>query len=117
MPVLERPYEKTMLLAPPDKLTKTRDPIDETVAAAVAANETLPEVSPTRTPVLFNRFGQTLRDDEGIEMRQGISLSGPPCRRAIRRALVLHHKTTYQDDISGIGWNSEIDAMHMRCFV
>ncbi len=116
MPVLERAYETAMLLAPPDEFTEARDLIEEAVAA-VAGEQTLPEVFPRKALVLFNRFGQTLRDDEGIEMRRGTSLSGPTYTRAIRRSLVLHQKTTYQDDISDIGWISEIDAMHMRCLV
>ena len=116
MPVLERTYETLPLLASPDEFTAARDLIEEAVAA-IAEGQQLPEGFPRRALVLFNRFGQTLRGDEGIEMRRGTALSGPMYTRAVRRALILRQKQTYQDDISDIGWISEIDAGHMRCLV
>jgi hypothetical protein len=116
IPVLERVAPRGALLAVDDEFTRARDAIEDVVAAA-AADEPLPEVFPLEALVLFNRFGQTLRPDEAIELRRGSAKSGPRYTGETRRRLVLSQKRTYQEELHGIGWIYEVDANGMSCRV
>jgi hypothetical protein len=114
IPVLERVRESGALLAVTDEFTQSRDIIEDAVAA-IAGGRTLPSSFPPDALVLFNRFGQTLRPDEAIELRRGTATSGPRYTRDVRRQLVLERGSTYQDEVRDIGWVWEIDANRMSC--
>jgi hypothetical protein len=106
IPVLERALPEGMLLAPDDEFTEARNLIEDAVAA-VDAQALLPDDFPHDALVLFNRFGQTLRADEAIELRYGTAISGPRYTPEVRKALVLQQKRTYQQEVdeSGSGWD------------
>lgn len=114
VPVLERPAQEGTLLAPEDEFTRARDAIEDAVAAA-EADEPPPPRFPPEALVLFNRFGQTLKPDEAIELRRGSATTGPRYTAQTRRKLVLRQKSTYQEELHGIGWISEVDGNGMSC--
>jgi len=114
VPVLERPAPDGMLLAPEDEFTRARDTIEEVVRAA-AADSPLPDSFPSEALVLFDRFGQTLRGDEAIELRRGNAGSGPRYTSQTRRKLVLSQQQTYQEELQGIGRVFEVDGNNMSC--
>jgi hypothetical protein len=114
VPVLERPAPEGTLLAPEDEFTRARDAIEDAVAAA-EADEPPPTRFPPEALVLFNRFGQTLKPDEAIELRRGSATTGPRYTAQTRRKLVLRQKRTYQEELHGIGWISEVDGNGMSC--
>src|ERR1022692_771607 len=116
IPVLERVREPGAMLAVTDEFTRARDMIEDAVAA-IAGGRTLPPSFPTDALVLFNRFGQTLRPDEAIELRRATASSGPRYTRDVRRQLILERGSTYQDEVRDIGWVGEIDANRMSCMV
>jgi hypothetical protein len=116
VPVLERIREPGALLSKADDFTRSRDLIEEAVAA-IAAGKGLPDDFPRRAVVLFNRFGQTLHPDETIELRRPGALSGPQYTRDIQRQLVLVERHTFQAEMSGIGWVLELDAGRMTCII
>lgn len=116
MPVLERVADAGQLLAADDEFTQARDGIEDAVAA-VAAGGDVPENFPREALVLFNRFGQTLRSSEAIELRRGAATCGPSYTREVRRRLVLHQRRTFQDEVHDIGWVREVDADHMSCLI
>jgi len=101
---------------PADEFTEARDLIEDAVAA-VAAGEPLPDSFPTEALVLFNRFGQTLRPDEAIELRGRNADHGPAYTSELRRKLVLQKSQTVLEEVHDIGWVAEIDANHMRCLI
>jgi len=115
VPVLERMLDPG-LLPIADEFTLARDIIEDAVAA-IAAGRALPESFPRAAVVLFNGFGQTLRQDEAIELRRGTAESGPTYTREIRRQLVLQERSTYQDEVRDIGWVWEIDSHKMTCSI
>jgi hypothetical protein len=114
VPVLERAAPEGSLLAVDDEFTRARDAIEEAVQAA-EADQPLPAGFPRESLVLFNRFGQTLRPDEAIELRRGSADTGPRYTAETRRKLVLSQKRTYQEELHGIGWISEVDGNGMSC--
>ena len=116
MPVLERVAPPGALLAVDDEFTRSRDAIEHAVTAA-DTDQPLPAGFPPEALVLFNRFGQTFRSDEAIELRRGSAETGPRYTAGIRRKLVLTRKRTYQEELRGIGWISEVDAAGMSCRV
>lgn len=110
MPVLERIAAPGELLAPEDdEFTHARDAIEAAVRAA-ENDEDFPQEFPPDAAVLFNRFGQTLRSGEAIELRAGSAPSGARYTTATRRKLVLSAGSTYQEELRDIGWVSEVDA-------
>lgn len=116
VPVLERVREPDSLLTAADDFTAARDIIEDAVGA-ISAGAPLPKSFPRDALVLFNRFGQTLRADESIELRRGMADVGPRFTKEIRQQLVLEDSSTYQDEVWVIGWVSEIDANRMSCTV
>jgi hypothetical protein len=116
IPVLERVPAAGAMLTPADEFTEARDMIADAVAA-VAEGKDLPDGFPRNALVLFNRFGQTLRADETIELRSGTASHGPRYTQEVRRRLVLEHRSSYQDEVHDIAWVSEVDGQHMRCLV
>jgi hypothetical protein len=114
MPVLERVVPPGALMAVEDDFTRARDAIEEAVAAAEKGAPP-PEGFPPEALVLFNRFGQTLRADEAIELRRGAAKTGPRYTPETRRRLVLSQRRTYQEEVHGIGWISEVDGNGMSC--
>jgi hypothetical protein len=116
VPVLERVAAPGTVLAPDDEFTEARDVIEDAVAA-VAGGDDLPSAFPRDGLVLFNRFGQTLRSDEAIELRRGGAPSGAMYTRDVRKMLVLNQRRTFQEEIDDIGWVSEVDADHMSCLI
>lgn len=114
MPVLERVAAPGMLLSFDDEFARARDAIEDAVAAA-EADQPPPAEFPVDALVLFNRLGQTLRSDEAIELRRGSADAGPRYTAETRRKLVLSQKRTYQEELHGIGWISEVDATGMSC--
>lgn len=116
MPVLERVELSGTLLAADDEFTEARDVI-ATAVAAVAAGTELADGFPREALVLFNRFGQTLRADEAIELRSGAATSGPRYTREVRKRLVLNQRRTFQEEVEDIGWVTEVDADHMSCLI
>ncbi len=116
MPVLERVALPGALLSVDDEFTHARNAIEDAVAAA-DADQPLPAGFPPEALVLFNRLGQTLRSDEAIELRRGSAETGPRYTAETRRKLVLTGKRTYQEELHGIGWISEVDATGMSCRV
>ncbi|MGD0083612.1 MAG: hypothetical protein ABSD78_10500 [Acidimicrobiales bacterium] len=113
-PVLERVKPSGTLLQH-DEFVQARELIDQAVEAIVAKLP-LPESFPSDALVLFNRFGQTLRPDEAIELR-GIGSSGPVYTREVRRDLLLKYGNVYLEDVQDIGWVSEVDGDKMRCLI
>ena len=110
MPVLERVAAPGELLAPEnDQFAHARDAIEAAVKAA-ENDEAFPQEFPPDAAVLFNRFGQTLRSGEAIELRAGSASSGARYTTATRRKLVLRAGSTYQEELRDIGWVSEVDA-------
>ena len=97
-----------------DDFTRARDAIEDAVAAA-EAGDPVPSGFPPLALVLFNRFGQTLRSDEAIELRRGYADSGPRYTVDTRRTLLLSNRKTYQEELDGIGWISEVDGNGMSC--
>jgi hypothetical protein len=116
IPVLERVAASGALLADDDEFTRARDVIEDAVAA-VGSGADLPSAFPGSALVLFNRFGQTLRSDEAIELRRGASPSGATYTRGVRKRLVLNQRRTFQEEVEDIGWVSEVDADHMSCLI
>jgi hypothetical protein len=116
VPVLERAFPAGTLLAPDDEFTQARDLIEEAVEAVQAA-VALPDAFPSASLVLFNRFGQTLRPDEAIELRRGTATRSPRYTAEVRRALVLKQKRTYQQELEDFGWVTEVDASRMSCLI
>jgi hypothetical protein len=114
MPVLERTVPDGALLSHDDEFTRARDAIADAVAAAEAGRD-LPDAFPSDALVLFNRFGQTLKAGEAIELRSGTAESGPRYDAGTRRKLVLSQKQTYQEEVHDIGWVTEIDSTAMSC--
>lgn len=114
MPVLERPASDGTLLTPDDEFTRARDAIEDAVKTA-DADEPPPVGFPSEALVLFNRFGQTLRPDEAIELRRGTASAGARYTPETRKRLVLRQKRTYQEELHGIGWISEVDGNGMSC--
>lgn len=114
VPVLERPAPEGMLLAPDDEFTLARDTIEDVVRAA-GSDGPLPTSFPPDALVLFDRFGQTLRGNEAIELRRGGASSGPRYTPQTRRKLVLSQKKTYQEELQGIGRILEVDGNAMTC--
>ena len=116
VPVLERVRESGTLMPAADEFTRSRDLIEEAVAA-VGAGETLPQDFPRKAVVLFDRFGQTLRSDEAIQLQRATATSGPRYTQAVRRRLILEERHTFQAELSDIGWVTELDAGHMTCMI
>jgi hypothetical protein len=116
MPVLERPREPGALMPVPDEFTRARDIIEDAIAAA-ETNANLPASFPRQALVLFNRFGQTLHQDEAIELRRGNAKSGPRYTQQIRRRLVLETGSTVQDEVEGVALVLELNAGQMTCMV
>lgn len=116
VPVLERIREPGALMSRRDEFTQSRDLIEEAVAA-IAAGEALPEDFPRQAVVLFNRFGQTLRPDEAIELQKPGAQSGPRYTQDVRRRLVLKERRTFQAEVSDIGWVLELDSTRMTCLI
>jgi len=116
MPVLERIAPSDGRLDLGDVFTNARDVIEDAVAA-MAGDLDLPEAFPTEALVLFNRFGQSLGEGEGIELRKDDSAQGPTYTSEIRKRLVLNRRRTYQDEVRDIAWVSEIDAVRMSCLI
>lgn len=116
MPVLERLPQEGEFVAVADEFTKARDTIEDAVDA-VASGADVPEAFPSGSLVLFNRFGQTLRPDEAIELRRGDATAGPKYTRDIRKRLVLLQRRTFQEEVADFGWVSELDADHMSCLI
>lgn len=116
VPVLERIREPGALLPREDDFTRSRDLIEDAVAA-IAAGDALPEDFPRQAVVLFNRFGQTLRPDEAIELRKPGARSGPKYTRDVQRRLVLEEERTFQAEVSDIGWVLELDSTRMTCMM
>lgn len=116
VPVLERIREPGALLPRPDEFTRSRDLIEDAVAA-IAAGDGLPGDFPRQAVVLFNRFGQTLHADEAIELRKPAALSGPRYTREVQRRLVLVDRRTFQAEVSDIGWVTELDSTRMTCTI
>jgi hypothetical protein len=113
-PVLERVAPPgSLLVDAADEFTHARDSIESAVAA-VESGDDIPEDFPLDALVLFNRFGQTLRPDEAIELRGGGAQTGPCYTAETRRNLVLRVSKTYQEELRDIGWVSEVDANGMR---
>ncbi len=115
VPVLERVQDQ-QLLPLDDEFTRSRDLIEEAVAA-IETGRTLPGDFPRDALILFNRFGQTLRPDEGIELRRGSASSGPRFTPDIRRSLVLTQRRTFLEEVDDVGWVTEMDADRMSCRV
>lgn len=116
IPVLERALPEGTLLASEDEFTEARNLIEDAVAAA-DAQASLPDDFPRDVLVLFNRFGQTLRADEAIELRRGTATSGPRYTPEVRKALVLQQKRAYQQEVEDFGWVLEVDAQRMSCLI
>jgi hypothetical protein len=116
MPVIERPPVDGSLLLADDEFTHARDVIEDAVAAA-SRGDHVPESLPRGALVLFNRFGQTLRGDEAIELRRGNAAAGPRYTRDVRKRLVLDERRTFQDEVDDIGWVWEVDGERMRCLI
>lgn len=116
MPVLERTLPDGALLAADDDFTRARDAIEDAIAAVESERE-LPGDFPPDALVLFNRFGQTLKSGEAIELRRGSAPSGPLYRPETRRKLVLSQKRTYQEEVRDIGWITEVDGTAMSCHI
>lgn len=116
VPVLERVPVPGTLMTVEDEFTEARDLILDAVAAVVEGRP-LPDGFPRDSLVLFNRFGQTLRPDEGIELVRAGSTTGPTYTPSVRKALVLNDRPAYQEEVQGIGWISELDAEKMRCSI
>lgn len=116
VPVLERPTPDGTLLAADDDFTRARDAIEDAVKAA-EADEPPPNGFPSEALVLFNRFGQTLRPDEAIELRRGEASAGARYTAETRKKLVLRQKRTYQEELQGIGWITEVDGNGMSCHI
>lgn len=116
VPVLERVALSGTLLSADDDFTQARDVIQGAVAA-VSGGADLPAAFPPNALVLFNRFGQTLRSDEAIELRRGAETSGATYTRAVRKRLVLNQRRTFQEEVEDIGWVWEVDADHMSCLI
>jgi hypothetical protein len=116
VPVLERAVAAGTLLTDDDEFTRARDVIEDAVAA-VADGADPPRAFPRDALVLFNRFGQTLRSDEAIELRRGAATSGATYTRDVRKKLVLNQRRTFQEEVEDIGWVSEVDGDHMSCLI
>jgi hypothetical protein len=116
IPVLERFAATGTLLPADDEFTQARDVIEDAVAA-VAGGADPPSAFPRDALVLFNRFGQTLRSDEAIELRRGAAASGAKYTRDVRKRLVLNQRRTFQEEVEDIGWVSQVDADHMSCLI
>jgi hypothetical protein len=116
IPVLERIRESGVLMGMPDEFTRSRDLIEEAVAA-IAAGEALPEAFPRRAVVLFNRFGQALRPGEAIELRGPTAPNGPRYTQDVRRQLILKERDTFQAEVSDFGWIIELDTGKMTCMI
>lgn len=114
VPVLERVAPAGALIAVDDDFTRARDAIEDAVAAA-ESGEQPPSGFPQEALVLFNRFGQTLRPDEAIELRRGSAPSGPRYTVDTRRKLLLSKRRTYTEELQGLGWISEVDGNGMSC--
>ncbi len=114
VPVLERVAPPGALIAFDDEFTRARDAIEDAVAAA-ETGELPPDGFPPEALVLFNRFGQTLGPGEAIELRRGSAATGPHYTAETRRTLVLSQGRTYQEELYGIGWISEVDGNGMSC--
>lgn len=116
VPVLERVALRGTLLAVDDEFTQARAAIEDAVAA-VAAGAEPPSAFPRNALVLFNRFGQTLRSDEAIELRRAGATSGARYTRDVRKRLVLNQRRTFQEEVEDIGWVSEVNADQMSCLI
>jgi hypothetical protein len=116
VPVLERIREPGTLIPRMDEFTESRDLIEDAVAA-IGAGKALPDDFPLRAVVLFNRFGQTLRGDEAIELRRATARSGPRYTRDVQRQLVLKERHTFQAEVNDIGWIVELDSGRMSCMI
>lgn len=116
VPVLERVEASGTLLTADDEFTQARDAIEDAVAS-VARGGDPPTTFPPDALVLFNRFGQTLRDGEAIELRRGASATGATYTREVRKRLVLNQRRTFQEEIEDIGWVSEINGDQMSCLI
>jgi hypothetical protein len=114
VPVLERVAPAGALIAVDDDFALARDAIEDAVAAA-ENGEQPPSGFPQEALVLFNRFGQTLRSDEAIELRRGSAPSGPRYTVDTRRKLLLSKRRTYTEELQGLGWISEVDGNGMSC--
>jgi hypothetical protein len=116
VPVLERIAPTGELLVDDDEFARARNVIEDAVAA-VAAGADPPASFPRNSLVLFNRFGQTLRADEAIELRRDRAPTRAVYTREVRKTLVLNQRRTFQQEIDDIGWVSEIDGDHMTCLI
>jgi hypothetical protein len=116
VPVLERVGEEPALLPHEDEFTRSRDLIEEAVRA-IGAGGALPGTFPTDSLVLFNRFGQTLHPDEGIDLLRAGETSGPRFTTSVRKSLVLGQRRTYQEEVDDIGWITAVDGNRMSCLV
>lgn len=116
VPVLERVAATGTLPAADDDFTHARDVIEDAVIA-VAGGADLPSAFPRSALVLFNRFGQTLRSDEAIELCPGSATSGATYTRDVRKRLVLNQRRNFQEEVEDIGWVSGVDADHMSCLI
>lgn len=116
IPVLERVKAPGTLVAADDEFTHARDVIEEAVAA-VSGGDDLPGAFPRDALVLFNRFGQTLRSEEAMELRGGAVTNGATYTREVRKKLVLNQRRTFQEEVDDIGWVSELDADRMSCLI
>jgi hypothetical protein len=116
MPVLERALPEGTLLAVDDEFTEARNLIEDAVEA-VDAQAPLPDDFPRDALILFNRFGQTLRADEAIELRRSTATSGPRFTPEVRKTLVLQQSRKYQQEVEDFGWVLEMDAQRMSCLI
>jgi hypothetical protein len=116
MPVLERPAPSSQLVAADDDFTRARDVIEDAVTA-VAQDDDLPPTFPPEALILFNRFGQTLRYDEAIELRRADAQTGPAYTPDVRRKLILKQRRTIQAEIDDLAWVTEVDADRMSCSI
>ena len=116
IPVLERVVATGALLTADDEFSQARDTIEDAVAAVAGGGEP-PSAFPRNALVLFNRFGQTLRADEAIELRRGGASSGATYTREVRKRLVLNQRRSFQEEIEDIGWVSEVNGDQMSCLI
>lgn len=111
VPLLERPAPEGILPFG-DEFEAARDLISEAIQAA-GADAPIPEAFPHDALVYFNRLGQTLLDDEIIELRSPSKPVGPYYTQTVRKVL-LAGRSSYQRDASVEGWVTELDAERMR---
>lgn len=86
-----------------DFYDQARDVVERSIRA-VAEGREIPSEMPRDALAKFNAFGRTLADDEAIVVAPPASRQGARYTREIRRKLVLHVRSEFEEPVTLVGW-------------